>query len=268
MSVAAPRPAEPAARLLVTQASIVRALVLRELITRYGRDNIGFLWFVLEPAMFTTAIVTLWSLVPMHSLPGLSIAAFAVTGYSSVLLWRNCASRCARAAHINWALLYHRQVTPLDIYLSRALLEIGAGSLSFVLLSTFFVALGWMPPPEDIAAVAFAWLQLALFALSFGLLVGAASDLNEIVDRVWHVLAYVLFPLSGAVSMANWLPASLRRLDLLLPMVHGVELLRGGWFGSLTPTYGSPAYLAASTVVFGTAALFLMRLRGREAAPE
>lgn len=257
----APRP-------IAIQASIVRALILRELITRYGRRNIGFLWFILEPAMFTVAIVTLWSLAPMHALPGLSIVAFAVTGYSSVLLWRNCASRCSRAAHVNWALLFHRQVTPLDIYLSRALLEIGAGSLSFLFLSGLFVGLGWMPQPEDFAQVVFAWFQLGLFALCFGLLIGAASDLSEIVDRLWHVLAYVLFPVSGAVTMANWLPEGLRKLVLLLPMVHGVELLRRGWFGSLTPTYGSPLYLFAATVVTGSAALLLIRMGDREVSPE
>lgn len=31
------------------QARVIRALVARELLTRYGRNNIGFLWVFVEP---------------------------------------------------------------------------------------------------------------------------------------------------------------------------------------------------------------------------
>jgi capsular polysaccharide transport system permease protein len=247
---------------------MIGALILRELITRYGRKNLGFLWFFFEPMLFTLAISLLWSVVRLHTLPGLSIVAFAVTGYSSVLLWRNAASRCCRAAHVNWALLYHRTVTPLDIYLARALLEAAAASISLVVLSLLFIGTGLMSPPADLGQVIFGWVLLILFGVSFGTLVGAASDLSEVVERFWHVLAYILFPVSGAVTMANWIPEPLRSLVLLLPMVHGVELLRGGWFGELTPTHGSATYLLVSTIVIGTLALILVRAGGRRVTSE
>jgi len=46
----------------VIQWRVVRALFLRELITRFGRDNLGVLWLVGEPMIFTLGVATLWSL--------------------------------------------------------------------------------------------------------------------------------------------------------------------------------------------------------------
>ena len=33
-------------RSLIIQINVIKALILREIITRYGRNNIGFLWLL------------------------------------------------------------------------------------------------------------------------------------------------------------------------------------------------------------------------------
>ncbi|MFN5779339.1 MAG: capsule polysaccharide export ABC transporter permease, partial [Novosphingobium sp.] len=35
------------------QRRVIGALLLREMLTRYGRNNIGFLWLFVEPMLFT-----------------------------------------------------------------------------------------------------------------------------------------------------------------------------------------------------------------------
>src|SRR5450755_2903400 len=93
------------------QWRVIRALFLRELITRFGRDNLGVLWLVGEPMLFTLGVTTLWSLAGLaHKGSGIPIVAFAVTGYSSVLMWRNSASHCTHAIEGNRPLLFHRSV--------------------------------------------------------------------------------------------------------------------------------------------------------------
>ena len=44
------------------QVRVIAALMLREVLTRYGRHNVGFLWLILEPMLFTIGITTLWML--------------------------------------------------------------------------------------------------------------------------------------------------------------------------------------------------------------
>ena len=80
-----------------TQWRVLSALVMRELLTRYGRNNIGFLWLFLEPMLFTLAITIFWAATRSIHGSAIPITAFALTGYSSVLLWRNMVGRCINA---------------------------------------------------------------------------------------------------------------------------------------------------------------------------
>ena len=43
------------------QRRVIWALVMREILTRYGRHNIGFLWLFVEPMIFTLLVTLLWS---------------------------------------------------------------------------------------------------------------------------------------------------------------------------------------------------------------
>src|SRR2546427_11338670 len=87
------------------QARVIGALLMREIITRYGRHNIGFMWLFVEPMSFTLGIVALWTATKASHGSNLPIVAFAVTGYSSVLLWRNATNRCSKAIEPNLSLL-------------------------------------------------------------------------------------------------------------------------------------------------------------------
>lgn len=254
-------------RSFIVQCRVIYALLLREVITRYGRHGLGVLWLILEPMLFTLGVAGLWYLANMHHLSDIPIIAFAITGYSSVLLWRNCANRCSKAIEPNLALMYHRNVKVIDIFMARALLELVGATASIVLLTIFFSAIGAMKWPHDVALVLSGWLLLAWFGLALGLTVGAISERSETVERTWHVITYLMFPLSGAVFMVHWLPQS-AHLVLWLPMVHGVEMIRHGYFGSVVPTYENPAYFAVVNLVLTLVSLALVRESGRRVQPE
>jgi capsular polysaccharide transport system permease protein len=249
------------------QARVLQALLAREILTRYGRHNIGFAWVFAEPMLFTLGIAWLWSMVKAVTMPGVSIAAFALTGYSSVLVWRNAATRATQALSTNWALLYHRIVTPLDLYIARITLEVVAATGSLLGLSVLFILAGWMAPPADLFKVLLAWALLCGYAYAFGLFVGALAASSEAFERLWHMLTYLLFPVSGAVFMVHWLTPAAREAVLWLPMVHGVEMLRSGWFGAAVQTYEDPVYLLGATLVLAAAGLLLVRQGGRRVEP-
>jgi capsular polysaccharide transport system permease protein len=253
---------------LKIQARVVGALLLREVITRYGRHGIGALWLVVEPMMFTLGIASLWYFSNLHVYSSVPIIAFAITGYSSVLVWRNSANRSTKAIEVNLSLMYHRNVKVMDIILARILLEIGGGTASLIILSVLFAALNAMAWPDDILLVIGGWLLLCWFAVALGMIVGAVTEFSDTFERVWHVLAYLLFPLSGAVYMVSWLPKTIQDKALLLPMVHGVEMIRHGYFGQLVQTHENPVYFASVNMVLTLLGLFLMRQAGYRVTPE
>jgi capsular polysaccharide transport system permease protein len=253
---------------LQIQARVITALMMREVITRYGRHNLGFLWLFIEPMLFTIGVTALWTMIRASHNSDLPISAFAVTGYSSILLWRNCSGRAVKAIEANLSLMYHRNVRVFDVFMARLLLEIAGATVSMVTLTVTFASIGWMSYPEDIVTVAVGWFLLAWFAIALSLIVGAASERSEFVERVWHICTYLLFPLSGAGFMVDWLPKIAQTYVYWVPMVHGTEMIRHGFFGSTVRTYEDPIYLAIVNSVMLLIGLALVRETGRRVEPE
>ena len=250
------------------QRRVIGALLMREVLTRYGRHNIGFLWMFVEPMLFTLGVTALWTLSGAQHGSELPIVAFAVTGYSSVLLWRNMPARCIGAVGPNLSLMYHRHVKVDDIYASRLLLEAGGATISFVTLSIVFISIGWMKPPEDLLKVVAAWLMLAWFGASLAVLLGSWSEQSELVDKIWHPSAYLLFPLSGAAFLVDALPSAAREFILLVPMVHAIEMLREGYFGSAIKAHYDMGYMALWCTGLSLLGLAKLRVISRQVTPE
>lgn len=246
-------------RSLEIQGRVIGALLMREVITRFGRENIGVLWLMGEPMIFTLGVAALWAAAGLNHGSSMPIVAFAITGYSSVLLWRNSVNRCSDAIKTNINLLFHRNVRLIDLFLARILIEMAGATASFVSLSLVFIALEWMRPPVDLVPVLQGWLMLAWFGTALAILVGVGSAYSDLVERIWHPVAYLIFPLSGAAFMVDWLPSAAREYALILPMVHGVELLREGYFGDAVHTHHDMAYMASINLVLTLSGLFLLK---------
>jgi capsular polysaccharide transport system permease protein len=221
-------------RSLSIQIRVVGALLMREVITRYGRHNIGFFWLFIEPILFTLGVTAIWM-----------------------------ATKATHGSNIPVAALYHRNVMVVDVLLARALLEVAGATFSLVLLSITFYAVGAMQLPVDVIRVLVAWAMLIWFSVALGIAVGALSEISETIDRVWHIFVYLLFPLSGAVFLVDWLPPAGREIVLYLPMVHATEMIRHGFFGDMVRTHYDLAYLAVFNAFLTLGALLILRILSR-----
>lgn len=226
---------------LQAQFRVIYALFMREILTRYGRHNIGFLWLFIEPMIFTLGVTAMWTALKTIHGSNLPIVAFAITGYSCVLLWRNMPGRTISALEPNLSLLYHRPVKVLDIFLARLILEAAGATTSFFVLVVAFYAIGWLELPEDVLKVVGGWILLASFGVGLALFLGARSVESELVDKFWHPASYLIFPLSGAAFIVDALPPQIQDVVLWIPMVNAVEYLREGYFGrAFVPHYDLP----------------------------
>ena len=250
------------------QGRVIYALLMREILTRYGRHNIGFLWLFVEPMLFTTGVTILWTLAEAFHGSSLPIVAFALTGYSSVLLWRNMPARCIGAIEPNLALMYHRNVRAIDIFVARVLLEAGGATISFIVLSLFYIYIGWLEPPEDVLKVTQGWLLLAWFGASLAMLLGAIAEKSDLVERLWHPASYIMFPLSGAAFMVDALPPTAQKYALYVPMVNGVEIVRDGYFGDQIRTHYDLPYLLGWCMALSVLALAQVAVMNRGITPE
>src|SRR5258706_7187741 len=212
------------------QTRIIGALLRREILTRYGRHNIGFMWLFVEPMMFTSGVLILWTSLGLHK-ARLPLVPFALSGYACVLVWRNTINRCGNAVEPNRALMHHRNVRVIDLFAARILLELAGASMSFMILASFLSFTGLVPAPDDVFKMIVAWLLLAWFSLDMALIIGSLTVISEPAERIWHVVSYLFLPLSGAFFMVTWLPKYAQNLVIWIPTVSCVELLREGLFG-------------------------------------
>ncbi len=252
---------------LQIQLRVIGALFLREVLTRYGRKNIGFLWLFIEPMLFTIVISLIWNITRNTHGFKLPITAFAVTGYSSVLLWRNMVNRCSGALTPNIGLLFHKNVKVIDVFLSRIILELAGASMAFIGISVIFIAFGFMDPPQDVLKIIWGWILLAWFGAALSLVVGALSERSELVDKVWTPMQFFLFPLSGVAFMVDWLGKDFQEIVLMFPMVHGVEIVREGYFGFAARSHYDASYMIKFCLFLTILGLHLSKVTSRAMNP-
>lgn len=63
------------------QRHVIGALMLRELHTRYGRENIGYLWMIAEPLLLAGTIAAIHAGEKTHYSSDILSVPFAVLGY-------------------------------------------------------------------------------------------------------------------------------------------------------------------------------------------
>lgn len=231
---------------------------MRELITRYGREGVGFLWLMLEPMAFCFGVMGMWALMKPEYEHGIRVAPFVMTGYMGLLLFRHTVSAFSGAIQANIGLMHHRRVKALHIFITRGILEIAGGALAFVVIYATLLIIGAVSPPSDYLTLFIGYLLMGWLAMGFGITLAALSLRFEVVERVVPVVMYLMIPLSGAFVMVEWVPYAYQDLYLLIPLPHTIEMMRASVFGEFVPTHYNPyypLYFGAVMNVFGLVVL-------------
>ena len=231
------------------QKRVIGALLMREIITRYGRNNIGFLWLFVEPLLMTLIIVLLWKFIRADQYSTLNMVAFVITGYPLVMMWRNVSNRAIGAISANASLLYHRNVRVLDTLFARMLLEIAGATIAQIAIVGVLILIGWIPTPADVFYMLMAWLLMAIFAIGLGLVICSIAFKVEAFGKIWGTFSFVMMPLSGVFFFVSSLPQQAQQYVLWMPMVHGTEMFRQGYFGASVITHESISYIVLCNLV-------------------
>jgi len=219
------------------QLRVIHALMIRELTTRFGRENIGFLWIMVEPLLFAGLVGLIWSLTKGPTQHGLGIIAFVATGYIPITLFRHGVSRSVAAFTANSSLLYHRQVKIVDFILVRFIIEVLGGMMAYLFIGIVLVITKEMPVPSNIGLFISGWFLYALFCFSLCLVIAPLSEVSEVMEKFIPVTTYVMIPFSGLFYMLSWMTPEVRGYLLLSPFVNGMEMMRKGIWGDQVTAY-------------------------------
>ncbi len=241
------------------QLRVIHALMIRELNTRYGRENIGFLWIMVEPLLFAGLVAAIWRIWKGPEEHGIGIVAFIVSGYIPITLFRHGIARSAAIFTANSSLMYHRQIKILDFVLVRFFIEMLGAMMAYLFVASILVALDQFPVPADIGLFIAGWLAYATFSMSICLIVAPLSEMSEVIEKFIPVTTYVMIPFSGLFTMASWMAPSVRPYMLWSPFVNAMEMMRKGIWGNDVTAYYNPWNPWACSMVCAAIGLALCR---------
>ncbi len=212
--------------------------MIRELVTRFGRDNIGFLWIMVEPLLFAGLVGLVWAYARGPENHGIGVMAFVASGYIPLTFLRHSFGRSAKIFQANISLLYHRQVKVLDFIFVRVTIEAIGAMMAYIFAGIVLHFLGYFPIPADIGSLVAGWAIYVFFVLAICTMLAPLSEISSVIEKLVPVSVYISIPFSGVFNMASWLPPSLREALMWSPLVSGMELMRYGLFGdAVTPYY-------------------------------
>ncbi|MDK4712812.1 ABC transporter permease [Rhizobium sp. CNPSo 4039] len=242
---------------LKIQGRVLGALIMREMLIRYGRENIGFLWLALEPMILTTGVMIMWTLLN-HEAHGLTVAAFVLSGYMPLTLWRHITGHAVSCLRQNMPLMYHRQIRLADAIIARALLETAGTTAALILVYTVARLANIIPPYQNLGLVLAGWLFMAWLSFAVALIFAAGSERFEFVEKLVPPFQYLTLPICGMFFMVAWLPSGAQKLALYVPLVHCFELFRAGVFGDSVQTFYDIDYLAKCCLFTTAVGVFLI----------
>jgi capsular polysaccharide transport system permease protein len=246
------------------QVRVINALMLRELTTRFGRENIGFLWIMAEPLLFAVLVAIFWRAMKGPFDFGVDIVAFVITGYIPLVFFRTCVSRGVKSFTANGGLMYHRQIKVLDLLLVRFLIELVGHIMAYLFIAVVLSVLGFFPRPFDLSFVLLGWFYFALFTFSVMLVVASLSEISETIEKIVPVTTYMMVPFSGAFFFVSSLTPGAANVVLYSPPVHGMEMMRYGVFGpSIDPQFSYLYPLAFSLPCMALGLLLCRIVRAR-----
>ena len=58
--------------------NVFRALIIRDLMGRIGRNHLGFVWTILEPMILCVGVMLVWSMIGESMIHGIPVLAFVL----------------------------------------------------------------------------------------------------------------------------------------------------------------------------------------------
>ena len=222
----------------------ISALMIRELKTRFGSSRLGYFWAIAEPGAQAAVLASMWTIIGRNAFGGVSVALFMVVGLVPFKVFMKMITQVANSVSSNKGVMGYRQVEPIDPILTRALIEIVT---FFVVFALLLLGMYWI---LDIDVIPSDWLGvLSALALFFNLSIGIGVIFCAVVEywkdttRMLSLITTPMMFISGVFFSANMIPKNYWYLFEWNPVMHGLELIREGYYYGYSPGFGSWEYL-------------------------
>jgi capsular polysaccharide transport system permease protein len=245
------------------QWNVIVALMLREAVSRFKHQRLGYLWAIFDPlmqiGMWFVIFTVLRALQPIADMPP---AVFLATGIVPFFFFSSISTYLSKSVSSNRALLRFPMVKQLDAILARFLLETSTMVIMGVVVFSIILTLNSAAFPADWMGILVTSLGMLMLGLGFGAFNTMIILLVPSYEKVQRVLNQVLFFTSGAIIPLSSLPRGLQEALMWNPLLNGVERFRSSW----SHTFDSPAASNAYVFVWAGGLLLIALLLDKRVA--
>ncbi|WP_375461079.1 ABC transporter permease [uncultured Enterovirga sp.] len=238
---------------LVVQSRVIRALMLRDIRTRFFGHGLGYLISIAWPLAHLTLLIVIYYFTGRVAPYGDSLLLFFATALVPTISFMYISRFIMLAALVNKPLVHFPVVKIVDLFLARGVLEVFASCImTLVVMGTLYCLGIDVVPPKPLEA---GYALLASFLLAFGLgfLMGLIAMALPGIVIAYTLVTIVLYITSGVLFVADELPAAARYALSWNPIFHGVEWMRTAYYLGYRAEALDKAYL----ISFGIGSLFI-----------
>lgn len=250
---------------LSVQGRVISALTLRETRARYGNSKLGFFWALFEPFAHIIVFIGIFSGLGRAIPLGDSMGLFILTGIVPWLLYSNTVSNVMGGLNANKPLLGYPQVMPLDIVISRVILEAATLFIVMLLFLAAFDYLGVRIEIDSFLQMFNAYALLVLLATGMGLINAAIAQAYPSYGSIYSAFSRPLYFISGVFFTADFLSPDVYAAIDFNPLIHLIEWFRSGFYPSFQSHLYDPDYAIAVCVSIFTIGLVVERINSKKA---
>jgi capsular polysaccharide transport system permease protein len=246
---------------LTIQSRVIHALILRETRTRFGRSKLGYLWALFEPISYIVVMIVIFGTISRSSPIGGedNLPLFFMTGLIPWFMFMHVATKTMYAIDSNKALLAYPQVTPFDVLISRAILEMITLIIVLVIVTTILANLGYSHRIDSYLGLFASLGAIWMLATGVGFLNATIKLYLPSYDQTYNAIQRPFFFISGIFFLPETMPKELQGLLYYNPILHGVEWFRSAFFNNYESAFVDKSYLLAAGLVILTIGLSAQR---------
>lgn len=230
--------------------NVITALMLRDMRTRFGRSHLGYLIAVLWPFSHLAVMVGGMAYMRRISPLGGDPIVYGVTGILPYILCLYPARMIGFAIDLNRALLFFPVVRPIDIILSRSIVEMFTACIVVLLAFAVAFGLGYDLMPIDHYALVSGIMATVFLSISMGFFNNIALSISKAWNVVFIFSLIVMYLSSGVVMPVTMFPAEIQYLISFNPLFHSVEWLRSAYYQDGSSYLLSKQYLCSVGIGF------------------
>ena len=250
---------------LNVQGRVISALTLRETRARYGDSKLGFFWALFEPFAHIVVFIGIFSGMGRAIPLGESMGIFILTGIIPWLLYSNIVGNVMIGLSANKALLGYPQVMPLDIVISRVILDTVTLLVVFIIFLGVFHYLGYNIKIDSFLQMSQAYGLIILFSMGVGLINAAIIPIYPSYKSIFRSFSRPLYFVSGVFFTADFLAPEIYEIIDFNPLLHLIEWIRSGFYPSFQSDLYDPQYAVAVCVGVFAIGLFVERKTSKRA---